>query len=316
MQKSSNDNYIYSFKYNIHYSELCKLESRQIFGKEEDNKLLFSDLKLDPSISSFIRARFEIISFANEYSELIKNIEEENICLEGFKAEYLLLDGDKTGYRDRLNILRDVGYRINGIPDYNNPVIIYSVCKYEDVWYFGILTKHNIDWHKHKQKPHSLSISIGMISAKALVSIAAKGDVSVKLLDACCGVGTIMLEACFSGFDIDGCDINWKATKHTRENLQHFNYSANVYKSDIKDLSKHYDAIIIDLPYNIYAYSNDEISLNIIESAAKLSNRVIIVSVSDIEKLIKTSGLKIIDQCIVGKRGKSNFARNIWVCEK
>lgn len=308
--------YIYSFTYNHHYSELCKLESRQIFGKEVSNNLLFSDMKLDPSISPFIRARFEIVSSSEEYTQFLKNIEEEKIEFEGFKAEYLILDGDETGYKERLNTLRDIGYRITGIPDYNNPVIIYSVCKYENVWYFGILTKHNIDWHKHKQKLNSFSNSIGMVIAKTLVSIAAKGDMSVKLLDACCGVGTIMLEACFSGFNIEGCDINWKATKHTRENLQHFNYSANVYRSDIKDLGKNYDAIIIDLPYNIYTYSNDEISLHIIESAAKLSNRVIIVSVSEIDSLIKMTGLSLIDFCIVGKRGKSNFARKIWVCEK
>jgi predicted RNA methylase len=316
MQHLSTYKYIYSFTFNHHYSDLCKLESRQVFGKELSNNLLFSNLKLDPSISPFIRARFEIMSSDQDYSQLLLNIEKENICFEGFKAEYLILDGDDTIYKERLNTLRDIGYRITGIPDYNNPVIIYSVCKYENVWYFGILTKHNIDWHKHKQKPHSFSNSIGMVIAKSLGSIAAKGDVSVKLLDACCGVGTIMLEACFSGFDIEGCDINWKATKHTRENLQYFNYSVNVYRSDIKELSNHYDAIIIDLPYNIYTYSNDEISLNIIESAAKLSNRLIIVSVSEIENLINMAGLNVSDFSTVGKRGKSNFERKIWVCEK
>ena len=316
MLQKPTSKYIYSFTYNHHYSELCKLESRQIFGKEEEDNLLLSDLKLDPSISPFIRSRFEIISSANEYSELLKNIEKENICFEAFKAEYLILQGDETGYNQRLSILRDIGYRITGIPDYNNPKIVYSICKFDNIWYFGILTKHNIGWHLHKQKLHSFSNSIGMVIAKTLVSIASKGNKSFKLLDACCGVGTIMLEACFSDFDIEGCDINWKATKHTRENLHHFNYSANVYRSDIKDLNTKYDAIIIDLPYNIYTYSNDEISLNIIESAAKLSNRVIIVSVSEIDSLIKLVGLNLTDFCIVGKRGKSNFARKIWVCEK
>ena len=125
-----------------------------------------------------------------------------------------------------------------------------------------------------------------------------------------------MLEGCNSGFNIEGCDINLKACENTRENLSYYNYTANVYLTDIKDHNKKYDAAIIDLPYNLYAYSNDTIISNIIESTAKLSARIVIVSISDIETIIKKSGLKISDFCTVEKRGKIKFTRNIWVCEK
>ena len=106
----TNYSYIYSFNYDYHHSELCKLESRQIFDKEEKNKLLFSNIKVDPSISPFIKNRFEIISSSENYSELLKNIEKENIRLDGFKVEYLILEGDSTSYAERLNKLRDIGY--------------------------------------------------------------------------------------------------------------------------------------------------------------------------------------------------------------
>jgi tRNA G10 N-methylase Trm11 len=292
------------------------LESRQIFEKEGKNNLLFSSVKVDPSISPFIKNRFEIISTSDDYSELLEKIKKACIRIDGFKAEYLILDGDSTRHRERLDKIKDIGYCIEGVPDYHTPSIIYSICKYENVWYFGLLVKHNTDWYKHKDKPCSFSNSIGMDIAKSLVSIASKGNKTKQLLDACCGVGTVMLEACFSEFNIEGCDINWKACKFTRQNLAHFDYAAHVYRSDIKDLNQKYDAAILDLPYNLYTYSNDEIALNIIESAARLSTRLVIVSISDIEPFIKKSGLKINDFCSVGKRGKSKFARKIWVCEK
>ena len=41
-------NYLYSFSYANTESDLCKLESRSIFNKEEKNKLLFSDIKAEP----------------------------------------------------------------------------------------------------------------------------------------------------------------------------------------------------------------------------------------------------------------------------
>lgn len=314
--KMPKKSYIYSFKYDFHNDELCKLESRQIFDEEEKNKLLFSNIKVDPSISPFIKSRFEIILSSEDYSKLLTNIKRENIHIDGFKAEYLVVDGDSTGYRERLKKLRDIGYSIEGEPEYYTPSITYSICKSENIWYFGILIKHNTDWYKHKKKPCSFSSSINMDIAKSLVCIASNGNKTNQLLDACCGVGTVLLEACISGFNIEGCDINFKACEYTKENLAHYNYTAKVIRSDIKDIDLKYDAVIIDLPYNLYTYSNDTIALHIIESAAKLSSRVVIVSIADIEDLIKKSGLKVSDFCSVGKKGKAKFSRNIWVCEK
>jgi len=292
------------------------MESRQIFDKEDKNKLLFSNVKIDPSISSFIKNRFEIILSSENYSELLNQIKKENIQVEEFKVEYLVLDRDTTAYTERLKKLRDIGYRIEGEPNYYSPSITYSICNYKSVWYFGILIKKNTDWLKHKKKPYSFSNSIDMNIAKTLVSIASKGNKTYQLLDGCCGVGTVMLEACIAGFKIDGCDINWKACKHTRQNLTHYNYTATVYCSDVKDLNQKYDAVIIDLPYNLYAYSDDTIISNIIESTAKLTARLVIVSISDITNLIRNSGFKISDYCNVGKTGKTKFVRKIWVCEK
>ena len=41
------------YRYDYTESDLCKLESRYIFNKEEKNKLLFSDIKVDLSSSAF-----------------------------------------------------------------------------------------------------------------------------------------------------------------------------------------------------------------------------------------------------------------------
>jgi len=308
--------YIYSINYNDHHYELSKLESRQLFDKEDKNKLLFSNVKVDPSISAFIKNRFEIILFAENYTDLLNEIKKENIQVEGFKVEYLVLEADTTTYNERLEKLRDIGYRIEGEPNYYSPTIIYAICNYKNVWHFGILIKKNTDWLKHKKKPNSFSNSIDMDIAKTLVSIASKGNKTNQLLDACCGVGTVMLEACIAGINIEGCDINWKACKHARLNLTHYNYTAKVYCSDIKDINKKYDAAIIDLPYNLYAYSDELIISNIIESTTKLTARLVIVSISDITQLICNTGFKLSDYCNVGKTGKTKFVRKIWVCEK
>ncbi len=316
LAKIRTKHYIYYFNYNNNESDLCKLESRLIFNKEEKNKLLFSDIKAEPSSSAFIKKRIEIISFSEDYSALINEIKKEKICIEGFKVEYLVLDGDITGYAERLKKLKDIGYSIEGIPDYYYPTITYGLCYYKGVWYFGILIKDNLAWHKHKQKPCSYSNSISTSIAKTLVSIAAKASKEKTLLDVCCGVGTIMLEACFAGYNIEGCDINWKICKDARENLSHFNFAAKVYQTDIKNIGKTYDAAIIDLPYNLFSYANENNIIHIIESTAEITNRLVIVSTSDITNLISNIGFRILDYCSIKKTGNAKFTRKIWVCEK
>ena len=313
MQK---DNYIYSFSYDATESDLCKLESKYIFNKEEKDKQLFSDIKIAPSSSAFIKKRIDIISSSDDYDTLIEIIKKENISAEGFKVEYLVLDGDKTNYAARLKKLKDVGYSIDGDPDYYTPTITYAICYNEGLWYFGIMIKDAFDWYKHKEKPCSYSNSISVNIAKSLINIATKANKTKTMLDACCGVGTIMLEACFAGFNIEGSDINWKVCRQARENLAHFDYKTIVYRSDIKDIEKRYDAAIIDLPYNLYSYATDEHLSHIIESTAAITDRVIIVSASDITAHLDRAGLKVLDFCSVSKRGKVVFTREIWVCEK
>ncbi|MCF8239331.1 MAG: methyltransferase [Saprospiraceae bacterium] len=308
--------YLYTFRYEITESELCKLESRYLFHQEEKNKVLVSDIKTEPSNSAFIKGRLNIISSSHDFATLILEIKKEGICHEGFKIEYLVVDGDTTAYSDRLEKLMDIGYSIEGIPDYYKPTITYGLCYFDNIWSFGILIKNNFEWFKHKQKPYSYSNSISMPIAKALVNIAAKADKKSKLLDACCGVGTIMLEACFAGNHIEGCDINWKLCENARENLSYFNYTANVYHSDIIDIHMRYDAAIIDLPYNLSSRATDQDIAHIMESVAEITDRLVIVSTSDMTNLISKVGFRIADHCSVPKSGKTKFTRQIWVCER
>lgn len=307
--------HIYTYRYDFTESDLSKLESRYLFNKDEKNKQLFSNVKIDPSISAFIKSRLDIVSFSADYATLIEQIKKENIRTDGFKVEYLILDGDNTRNNDRLNKVKDIGYCIDTFPDYYNPTITYAICHCEGVWYFGILIKNSFDWQKHKQKPYSYSNSIKINIAKALVNIASEAKQGKTILDGCCGVGTIMLEACFAGVAIEGCDISWKTCKKARANLEHYNYAAQVYCSDIKDMTNRYDSVILDLPYNLYTEATDADILHIIVSSAKISDQLVIVSTSDITELINAAGLELSDYCNVSKRGKANFTRRVWVCK-
>lgn len=313
MQK---EHYIYCIKVNTHEKELCKLESKILFNDEVTKNLHFSNFKINPDSSAFIKKRIDIMYATSNFEELLILIKTKDIHAEGFKLEYEKLEGDAIGYHERLSLLRDIGYIITGEPDYYQPTVTYALCNYEGVWYFGESHRDTAEWQKHNHKPCSFSNSLSMNLAKTLVNIASEGKKENKLIDACCGVGTVMLEACYAGFNIEGNDINWKAYNHTQKNLEHYGYKATIHNEDIKDIIHKYDAAIIDLPYNLYSQSSDEIAENIISSASKIALRLVIVSITDIQDFIKKAGLKVIDSCTVDKTGKVKFTRFVWVCEK
>ena len=78
--------HIYSFTYDNTESELCKLESKYVFNEEEKNRFLFSDIKVEPSSSAFIKSRLDLISSSEDYSTLINDIKKEEICMAGTQA--------------------------------------------------------------------------------------------------------------------------------------------------------------------------------------------------------------------------------------
>ena len=308
--------HLYSFNYDHGEDTLCILESKYLFDQEPTDKLLVSDKKMPPSISPFIKSRLDITVTSENYTEFIGTIKKKGIQQEGFKVEYLVLKGDETGYNQRLSKLKDIGYRIEGFPDYYYPTKTYGIGYFHGKWCFGELIKSTYSRDTHKQKLHSYSNSINISIAKSLVNIASKGDTSKKLLDACCGVGTILLEACYSGFQIEGCDINRKICNDARANLELYGYQTKVHHSDIGQITEKYDAAILDLPYNLFSTATDSDILHILQSSLKIAPHLVIVSIADISEQLNAAQLRIVDHCNVQKTRKRNFTRKVWVCKK
>ena len=115
------NNYLYSFNYDIHNSNLSKLVSRQIFKEEEKDKVLLSNKRVDLLISPFIKNRIEIIAVSENYSELIHKIKAEKIKIEAFNVEYVIIEGDSTEFSKRKEKLKDIGFSIEGNPNFKSP---------------------------------------------------------------------------------------------------------------------------------------------------------------------------------------------------
>ncbi|BEP27863.1 TRM11 family SAM-dependent methyltransferase [Helicovermis profundi] len=305
--------------YNVNYSEyeedLCNIEVRSLFNMELKDKIFYSKVKIDPSISPFIKNRFKIIYKTLNFEDLLIFVENDKTLKEDFIVKYLkLLSGDPYA-ANRNSFCKKVASKFRMDPNYRSPKIMYAITFYKGFWYFGELTKNNYKWRNHNNRPYTYSNSLKINMAKVLINIAGKGDLSKTIVDPLCGAGTVLLEGCFAGYDISGYDIGEKISNSAKENVKFFSYKAKVTNKAIQDVNAHYDVSIVDLPYGLRSQITPEGQRVIIENAKRISDRIIVVSSKDISLMIENENLKIVDKCKFIKSVKRDFARYVWVCE-
>jgi len=307
-------NYLYSLNYPKFEKELCSLEVKSLFNKLMDDKVFITNIKIDPSVSPFLRNRLEVLFSHSSFIELVALIDHEELHATDFMVKYVKLYDQDPSFQMRRSYCKQLGFKIHGDPLYISPKETFGITFYKGMWYFGRLKQNDITWKEHKDKPYSYSSSIGINIAKALVNIAGNGDMSKRIVDPCCGVGTVLLEGVFAGYSILGWEINRKIAEAARGNLKHFNYNAQVITGDIKDIDEVFDASIIDLPYGNFSMTTQEELQSILKNAKRISKKMVIVSAKDISEEIKNENLAILGRCEVVKNKNNDFTRYIWVC--
>src|SRR4029453_2001960 len=93
-------------------------------------------------------------------------------------------------------------------------------------------------------------------------------------IDPCCGIGTVLVEALSMGIDIVGRDINLFVIRGTLANLAHFEFKTDVVCGDIADITSHYDAAIVDMPYNHYSRTTPEAQLSLLRNARRIASKM------------------------------------------
>lgn len=304
--------YFYSINYPVFEEELCKMEMRSLFGITPNEKYLFSDLYINISRSPFIKDMISIIYEEDSLDQIIDNIIEDKLACDDFKVCYVKLESGDISYEERLKSLNKVGFVVTGEPEMHNPKIILGISKVYGKWIFGKYEKNNYEWHIHDKKPYSYSNSLSLRVARALVNIAVNNNLDCRLIDPCCGVGTVVIEALSMGINSIGCELNNSIAENAMKNLKFFGYKNVITNGDMNEISEEYDVAIIDLPYGLFTPTTIEEQTSIIRSARKISRKLVLVTFEDMDKYIMDAGFSIIDRSYVCK-GK--FKRYISICE-
>ncbi|MPQ43842.1 TRM11 family SAM-dependent methyltransferase [Clostridium tarantellae] len=303
--------YFYVINYPHYEKELCEMEIKYIFNSVLNKKYFFSNKEINPSRSAFIKHSISIIYSANSLKEITDKILEDKLSYDNFKVCYVKSEDGDVEYNERLNSLKEIGFVINGFPDIHNPSVILGVTKVKDRWIFGEYNKNDFKWHNHDNKPYSYSNSLGVKTSKAVVNIAVGNDLKCSVVDPCCGVGTVVIEALDLGINIKGYEINESIAYNAKKNLEFLGFKDVVKHKDMHTIEEFFDVAIVDLPYGLFTPTTIIEQREILKTARKISKKMILITSEDMEKHITSLGFKIIDKCIVYK---NNFKRRITVC--
>lgn len=308
--------YVYTYGWRPDETELCRMEMRAFFAKDTEENVLISDVKVEPSRSPFIRARLEVQFEATNIDELCERVMTIKLGNKTYRVVSLndvaLSKTEKWGHTKRRNIERQLALAIEGEPDLTSPDILFGVVRLGEAYYFGELVEGEAVWLNHQDRPQQYSTALSTKVARALVNIAVPEITGKRVIDPCCGVGTVLVEALSMGIDIIGRDMNWFVTSGSRKNIAHFGYNGEVQLGPIEAITVHYDVAIIDMPYNVFTHSDSDSLQSIVTSARRIADRVVFVTVEPMDELLKVAQFTVVDRAIVRK---GNFSREVLLCE-
>lgn len=304
--------FIYIINYPTFEEELCMLEMRSIFNTEPKDKILISDIEFNPSDSTFIKSRLEVFHEEENFEDILKALEEDIITIDDFRLEFIKALKAEVPFSERFGYLSKIGDKIMGIPDIKSPKLVLALGKYNEKWVFGSYIKNDNLWITHEKKPCSYSNSLSVRVAKSVVNIASNGNKNIRIIDPCCGVGTTIVEGLSMGYEIWGTEISEKNTNNAKRNLGFFNLEPRVTHQDMHTIKENYDSSIVDIPYGLFSHITKDQQQDIIDTARRISKKMILITFEDLDYMVEKSGFKIIDRCAVTK---GSFKRYILVCE-
>jgi len=309
--QQEDNKYLYTTNYSKDEESLCKMEIKCLFNKLLHEKHVFSDIYVNPSRSPFIKKCISIMYTGQTIKEIIDQIIMDKLTSVNYKVTYINASDESMGFHEGRSIEFEVGFSILGEAEMKNPEITFGITKVDNRWIFGECESNTSDWLFHNKKPFSYSNALKVNVCRALVNIAVGNNLNCSVVDPCCGIGTVLIEAISMQIDIKGYEINPFIGKNAKTNLRYFGYEDVITIGDMNDIRNKFNVAIVDLPYGIFTQITAGEQLAIMESTRRIADRMVIITFEDMEAQITSVGFHIDDRCTVSK---GTFKRHIYMC--
>ncbi|WP_458125657.1 TRM11 family SAM-dependent methyltransferase [Paenibacillus sp. Z3-2] len=311
-------NHLYTFACHENERELCTLELNTLLEpssgiRSDGGSYVWSDINIPPGRSPFIHGRLDVIGEGDTVNDLLPFAKDIQLFPEETFKVVCLKEGDHApDYAQSRQLEKEVGMCIKGKAQMKQPKVTFGLIRTGEKWILGQWTEADRSWQIHRQKPQNYSTGFGITLARSLVNIAVPRIENHRLLDPCCGMGTVVIEALSMGIDAKGNDLNPLAVRGARINLPHYGYDSDrITQGDMNELEGLYDAVILDMPYNLCSVLPNDEQRAMLASLRRLANRAVVVSTEWVEGHLLEAGWAVREYRTVQK---GTFIRHIWLC--
>jgi tRNA G10 N-methylase Trm11 len=291
------------------HEELAALELRAFAGEvRPDDETLTGDAArifwgragVDVGRSAYVAECCHGLASAADFGGLLRAMAKLSLRRERFRIVLRRLG--TRAVTDSQEVIVAVANAIEGRPDLERPVCEMVVVAREGRWLLGeLVSRSAATWRGHEHRPHQYSSALPPRFARALVNlVAVPGD---SLVDPCCGVGTVLIEASEAGVAAYGWESNPPVVEHARANVCHWGVDAPIVEGDGRAFTGAYDGAVLDLPYGHSSVRIEAICRGLVARAAERCRFLAVVSGGDMTGFLGELGLTVLGMARVRKGG-------------
>ena len=290
------------------HAELINAECMALTGRTPTHQgIAISTQRVNVNRSAYVRSCSELLFEAGSVAEICSKIRCADLYADEFRVSVVKLPRNLD--INSLQLAHKIGGVIGGRPLLDAPRTVFlTVVTEQRIWFGRLLSESDNRWVSHSKRPHVTSSSLPTRLARAVVNlIASPGD---RILDPCCGTGTIVLEAAQMGLAATGYDISMRMVGATQKNLRHFDLHADVKLGEAQKIIGAFDAVATDLPYGIGLVENAMGDRNILCRIRQLAPRAAFIHTRDLTKDLTDIGFRI-DKIVPAR--KHTIVRQIFI---
>ncbi len=304
--------YLYQINYPQYEKQICFLEMKALFDDEIKDPLFFHWRDVDEGRSVFIKWKINILYQDDQFERLCQKLRQAQLYYEDFKVQYIKNATNHIDYKETLLICKTLAECMDGSCDMHKPKIIFAITKIHQQWIFGIYHQNNEAWRKHDDKPFTYSYSLSVRDARTCLNILMGQQLHKTLVDPCCGIGTVVLEALSMNINVKGYDINREVVRQAQKNLAYYQYENVIACRDMHTLEDNFDCAFMDIPYGVYTPITRQQQVDLIMSCRRLCSRALIITFEPMDDVIMKANFKILQRVQVSKQ---RFTRYIYVLD-
>lgn len=283
--------YIYQLAGDDGSRDLARSEAEAVCDAEQiAYRLVASDKRARLEGTGYLAGGIELLAEGSDVGAACEAVRRLGLAAEQFAIDVVRLPGGlDLSRRDTANAFALV---IEGRPNLDDPAERFTVyATPEGVWFGRALEMGVPQWKRFVAKLHDCSSALPDQAARAVCNLEVRGG--ERVVDPCCGSGTLLLNASDLGAIVSGFDINKKMVGATNANLLYFGFPASAEQADATEVGGNYDLVLTNLPYGKMSAVSPADELRLVSNIVKLAPRGVLITTNEVTDAVQEAGARL-----------------------